>query len=74
MRAAFPAEFWGEGGIERSHDEAAGWPHLVQLVAETTIDLPNNEGARSVSGELLERALAKSIVRGDTAPSELLRG
>jgi hypothetical protein len=31
----FDPRFWGDGGIERIHTEAGGWPHLVQLLAET---------------------------------------
>jgi hypothetical protein len=38
-RPRFEAGFWGDGGIERIHAEAGGWPHLVQLIAEATVDL-----------------------------------
>jgi len=34
-RPHFELGFWGEGGIEWIHAEAGGWPHLVQLLAET---------------------------------------
>jgi len=44
-RPHFPAAFWGDGGIEYIHREAGGWPHLVQLLAETTVDLVNNSTA-----------------------------
>ena len=47
-RPSFPAEFWGPDGIERIHAEAGGWPHLVQLIAETVVDLLNDEGSRQV--------------------------
>ena len=53
-RPSFPADFWGPGGIERIHAEAAGWPHLVQLIAETVVDLINDEGGRQVDPELFE--------------------
>jgi HAMP domain-containing protein len=43
-RPRFEGAFWGNGGIERIHAEAGGWPHLVQLVAETVVDLLNDEG------------------------------
>ena len=42
-RPSFPPEFWGEGGIDRIHREADGWPHLLQLIAETAVDLVNSE-------------------------------
>jgi hypothetical protein len=35
----FDPDFWGNGGIERIHTEAGGWPHLVQLLAETAVEL-----------------------------------
>jgi hypothetical protein len=72
-RPHFAAEFWGGSGIERIHAEAGGWPHLVQLIAETTIDLLNDEDNRQVDAVLLERALDTAIVRGDTVLSELMR-
>jgi hypothetical protein len=72
-RPSFPAEFWGPGGIERIHAEAAGWPHLVQLIAETVVDLLNDEGGRQVAPGLFERALDESIVRGHNVLYELLR-
>jgi hypothetical protein len=72
-RPSFPAEFWGPGGIERIHAEAAGWPHLVQLIAETVVDLLNDEGCREVAPELLERALDEAIVRGHNVLYELMR-
>jgi hypothetical protein len=38
-RPRFDSSFWGEGGIERIQHETDGWPHLVQLIAETCVDL-----------------------------------
>ena len=72
-RPSFPAEFWGPGGIEHIHAEAAGWPHLVQLIAETVVDLLNDEGRRQVDPGLFERALDEAIVRGHNALYELMR-
>ena len=63
-RPQFPPEFWGDGGIERIHEESSGWPHLVQLIAETVVDVLNDEGTRQVDASVLERALGRSIVRG----------
>jgi len=72
QRPRFEPGFWGEGGIERIHREAGGWPHLVQLVAETVVDLVNDSGGASVDGALLERALSKAVVRGNNVFLELL--
>lgn len=73
-RPRFDAAFWGEGGIERIQAEAGGWPHLVQLIAETIVDLINEEDADGVSPELMERALNKAIVRGHNVLYQLMRG
>ncbi|MCZ6679398.1 MAG: ATP-binding protein, partial [Candidatus Poribacteria bacterium] len=70
-RPRFPPEFWGDGGIERIHEETSGWPHLVQLIAETVVDLLNDEDVRQVNAELLEHALERSIVRGHNVFYEL---
>jgi hypothetical protein len=68
----FEPGFWGEGGIERIHAEAGGWPHLVQLVAETMVDLVNDSGGASVDDALLERALDRAVVRGNNVLLELM--
>lgn len=73
QRPRFDAGFWGEGGIERIHAEAAGWPHLVQLLAETVVELLNLRGRRSVSPALLEEAAEKAIVRGENVLIQLVR-
>ena len=49
-----------------------GWPHLVQLVAETVIDLLNQGTQRNADTALLERALDKAVVSGDTVLRELV--
>ena len=70
----FEPGFWGPGGIDRIHSEAAGWPHLVQLIAETTIDVLNSESvAESVTAEILDRAIERSVVSGDTVLHQLLK-
>ena len=71
-RPRFDSSFWGENGIERIHAEAGGWPHLVQLIAETIVDIINDEDTRYVTPDLLERSLDKAIVRGDAVLSRLL--
>ena len=73
LRPSFDPSFWGPDGIERIYAETGGWPHLVQLVAETCIDLLNDEGQPVVNPALLERAMAKSVVRGEAVFYELLR-
>ena len=72
-RPRFVADFWGAGGIACIHDEAGGWPHLVQLLAETAIDLVNENERRAVDASLLERAFEKAIVRGTNVLYELTR-
>jgi len=72
-RPHFPPEFWGEGGIERIHREADGWPHLLQLIAETTVDLLN-ERAAAVTPALLERALDRAVTSGHIVLSQLMQG
>jgi hypothetical protein len=71
-RPHFAPTLWGENGIERIHAEAGGWPHLVQLIAETVIDLLNEGTAPHADATLLERALDKAIVSGDTVLRELV--
>ena len=72
-RPRFAPGFWGEGGIERVHAETAGWPHLVQLVAETVVELVNLRGLKEASPGLLDEALAKTVVRGDVVLRQLVR-
>ncbi len=72
-RPHFEEIFWGEGGIERIHREAGGWPHLVQLIAETIVDLMNEEDTRQVNSKLMECALDKAIVSGHNVLYELMR-
>lgn len=71
-RPHFKEIFWGERGIERIQREAGGWPHLVQLIAETIVDLMNEEDTRQVNAELMERALDKAIISGHNVLYELL--
>ena len=71
-RPRFEPGFWGEGGMERIQHEAGGWPHLVQLLAESIVDLCNSQGRRSVDADLMQQALDKAIVRGDTVLRQLL--
>ena len=73
-RPRFAAALWGDGGIQRIHSEAGGWPHLVQLIAETVVDLLNEKGIPQVVPDLLEQALDLAVVRGHIVLYELLRG
>jgi hypothetical protein len=73
-RPRFGPELWGPGGIERIHTEAGGWPHLLQLIAETLVEFLNNEGASAVTPELMERALDEATVAGQNPLYLLMRG
>ncbi len=72
-RPRFEPGFWGSNGIERIHAEAGGWPHLVQLIAETLVDMVNDEETDRVEPRLFERALKTVVVHGDNVLYELLR-
>jgi hypothetical protein len=72
-RPHFSAEMWGEGGIAHIHAEAAGWPHLVQLIAETTIDLLNSSIDQHADRALREQAMDRAIVSGDIVLRQLLQ-
>jgi hypothetical protein len=72
-RPRFEPGFWGEGGIERIQAEAGGWPHLVQLLAETAVDLFNDaESLDHIDAALLERACEEAVMLGDTVLRQLL--
>ena len=64
-RPRFDPAFWGDGGIERIQAETAGWPHLVQLVAENAVDMVNENQAGRLDSEMMEKVFDKSIVRGE---------
>ena len=71
-RPRFALSFWGEGGIERLHEETAGWPHLVQLVAQNAVQLVNQEGRSGLDPELFERVCSKAGSEGSAVFTELL--
>ena len=70
--AVFGSGFWGDDGMDRIHAEAGGWPHLVQLIATTVVDLCNTRGNTRVDTAILDEAMAKSVVSGDTVLAELM--
>ncbi|MEQ1529067.1 MAG: AAA family ATPase, partial [Methylococcales bacterium] len=72
-RPHFSANFWGAGGIEKIHTEAGGWPHLVQLLAETAVDLSNDHEQAKLDSALLEKAIVKATTSGDAVYSALRR-
>ncbi len=72
-RPRFSPDFWGDNGIERIHVEAGGWPHLVQLLAETVVDLCNDQGLSHADQALLEQAIAKAVGVGDTVLRQLMQ-
>jgi len=71
LRPSYPAGFSGDGGIEKIQEEIGGWPHLVQLVAETCVDLLNDEAQSAVNATILEQAFEKSVVRCEAVFYEL---
>lgn len=72
-RPRFAPGFWGEDGIERIHAEAGGWPHLVQLLAETAVDLLNDaESLDHIDAALLERACDEAVTLGDRVLRQLM--
>lgn len=73
FRPRIKPEFWGEGGIERIHSEAGGWPHLVQLIAETLVDLASDKDARSIDRQMVEEGLDKAVVTGQNVLHQLIR-
>jgi hypothetical protein len=70
----FGPDFWGNGGIERIHTEAGGWPHLVQLLAETAVELANNRQLAALDAGVLEEAIDDAVERGTVVLSELIEG
>jgi hypothetical protein len=64
-RPRFDPTFWGEEGIEWIHAEAGGWPHLVQLLAETAVDLVNQSTETRLEPARREAVLDRAVVRGD---------
>jgi hypothetical protein len=71
-RPHFDASFWGQGGIERIHTEAGGWPHLVQLLAEVLVDLVNDDKASIITAKLMDQAFEKATERGHNVLYELM--
>jgi hypothetical protein len=62
------------GGIEWIHEQTAGWPHLVQLLAGAAVDLVNDSNQAALNRPMLEQAAERSIVEGDTVLRQLMRG
>jgi len=73
-RPRIESSFWGEGGIEYIHAQAGGWPHLVQLIAESAVDLHTDEAEKQVTSPLLRRAVDRAIVSGHNVLFELVHG
>jgi hypothetical protein len=73
-RPQFEPEFWGPGGIEAIHTEAGGWPHLVQLLAETLLDEVNKRSLANVDAALFQEGLDRALVRGHNVLYQLLNG
>ncbi len=58
--------------MDRIHAEAGGWPHLVQLIASTVVDLCNTQGKERADAAILDAALTKAVVSGDSVLGELM--
>ena len=71
-RPHYIPQMWGPSGIERIHRESGGWPHLVQLIAETLIDELNEGNLPEVTPALMERALDRATISGHNVFYELL--
>ncbi len=73
-RPRFDAAFWGEHGPASIQRETGGWPHLVQLLAESVVDLIDDSGSRRVTPPLLQRAAARAVISGDAVLAQLVEG
>ncbi|HEY5958892.1 MAG TPA: hypothetical protein VIV60_20165 [Polyangiaceae bacterium] len=71
-RPHFEPDFWGPRGIDAIHEQAGGWPHLVQLLAEALLDRVNIRGAARVDDEIYNESIVKALVRGHNVFSQLL--
>lgn len=71
-RPRFASEFWGHEGIEKLHEEAGGWPYLIQLLAFHAVQLVNQEGRNGVDADLFERVCTKACTEGSIVFTELL--
>ncbi len=73
-RPRFNSSFWGEGGIAWIHEQTAGWPHLVQLLASGAVDFANKSETARLDGRALEEVARRAIVSGDTVLYQLVHG
>ena len=72
-RPQFPPEFWGHNGLQRLHEAADGWPHLVVLLAETCVNLANQRNAPDISDELWIDVRQRAIESGENVMIQLLK-
>jgi len=73
QRPRYGSDFWGDGGIDRIHKEAGGWPHLVQLIAENAVAVVNESDAAQLDPRLIEATLDRAVIRGDNVLSLLMQ-
>jgi hypothetical protein len=73
-RPRFDSSFWGEGGIAWIQAQAAGWPHLVQLLASGAVDFANESVIARLNGRALEEVARRAIVSGDMVLQQLVHG
>ena len=72
-RPRFAPEFWGTDGLQRIQTVADGWPHLVVLLAETCVNLVNQQNVPLVSDELFVVVCRKAVVSGENVMIQLLK-
>ncbi len=59
--------------MPRIYSETRGWPHLVQLVAQTAISLLLSSQSRILNDQLLEEAFDRAVEYGHITLFELMR-
>jgi type II secretory pathway predicted ATPase ExeA len=66
------SQFWGPGCVDRIHEQAGGWPQLVQAVAVNTVEICNREQLTSADAAVIDRALLDTITSSDAVLAELM--
>ena len=73
-RARIPNETWGIKGAEEIHRIAGGWPHLVQLLAETTLSVLSDVNAKRLDDKLFEMMLCEAEEKAQQTLRQLIEG
>ena len=72
-RPRFSHATWGPGGALEIHRQAGGWPHLVQLLAETALTLLTDSSCQELNDELFGRMLVEAGRRGEQVLRQLVK-